>query len=413
MSSAAPAGLVGYLKQIPLFADLTDEECVDIVRTFATEKLDAGKDLCRENDPAEAMYVLERGKLRIHKKTLQGIDQELARVGPGAVVGEMALLDGQPRSASVSAVEACSVYRIDRAAFTVLRANLRPAAFRVIRTLARTLCARLREINGSIEEFWADPQRSLERIKERQAKVAAEVRARMAQAPAARAAAGTARAVSLPGRAAPAPMTKSFRPGDGDAALRAFLAEVPMLRGLAPKEIDVLAQIVKPRTVADGAVVCKEGDPGDAFDIVSAGGVQVIKELKGGARKALATAGLGAVFGEVSLIDGKKRSATVLASGETVLLLCGRAEFEQLFRASSPFAFKFVERIAVDLSRRVREADETFTSIFSRLGETASELETRLLEIQGSLEGGAWPTDTDTLLKLVGFQKDLKGPKDL
>lgn len=403
MSVEAPPGLVAYLKKIPLFADLSDEECVDIVRTFATEKVEAGKDLCRENDPGEAMYVVEKGTLRVHKKTLQGLDQEIARLGPGAIVGEMSLLDGQPRSATVSAVEASTLYRIDRAAFTTLRANLRPAAFKVIRTLARTLCGRLREINGSIEEFWADPQRSLEQMKARQAKVAAEVKARMMQR-AAGAAPGASRAV-LPGRAAPAPMTKSWRPGDPPAAMRAFLADVPLLRGLGAKELDVLAQLVKPRVVADGATVCEEGAAGDQFDIVSAGGVHVVKEMrKTGFKKTLATSGIGAVFGEVSLIDGKKRSATVYAMGETCLLVCGRAEFEQLFRASSPFAFRFVERIAVDLSRRVREADDLFTGIYSRLGETMAELESQILEIQGSLEGGAWPTDTATLLKLVGYK---------
>jgi CRP-like cAMP-binding protein len=332
------------------------------------------------------------------------MDQEIARVGAGAIVGEMALLDGQPRSATVSAVDAATLYRIDRAAFTVLRANLRPAAFKVIRTLARTLCARLREINGSIEEFWADPERSLAEMKERQAKVAAEVKARMTARAASPAPAGGApMRVSLPGRAAPKPMTKSWRKGDDAAAMAAFLADVPLLRGLAPKEIDVLAQIVKARVVADGAVVCKEGDAGDGFDVVSSGGVHVVKELKTGFRKTLATAGVGAVFGEVSLIDGKKRSASVYAMGETTLLVCGRAEELLEFRASSPFAFRFVERIAVDLSRRVREADDLFTSIYSRVGETMTELEAQLLEIQGSLEGGAWPTDTETLLKLVGY----------
>ena len=45
-----------------------------------------------------------------------------------------------------------------------------------------------------------------------------------------------------------------------------------------------------------------------------------------------------------------------------------------------------------------------FTSIYSRVGETLTELEEQILEIQGSLEGGAWPTDTETLLKLVGYK---------
>ena len=410
--SNLPPGIAAYLKKIPLFADLTEEECEDIVRTFATEKVEAGKNLCSENDPGEAMYVVEKGTLRVTKKTLQGIDQEIAKLGPGSVAGEMALLDAQPRSATVTAVDACTVYRIDRAAFNTLRVNLRPAAFKVIRTLARTLCARLREINGSIEVFWADPEKSLAQMKERQAKVAAEVKARMMSATRPPPGASVTR-TALPARAAAKPVSTSFIPGGDAQRLRVFLADVPMLRGLPPKDIDVLAQIVKPRVFADGAVVCKEGDPGDAFDIVSAGGVHVVKDLKTGFRKTLATAAIGAVFGEVSLIDGKKRSATVFAMGESVLLQCGRAEFEQLFRASSPFAFRFVERIAVDLSRRVREADDMFTSIYSRVGETLSELEEQLLEIQGSLEGGAWPTDTETLLKLVGYSGELKGPKDL
>ncbi len=73
----------------------------------------------------------------------------------GSIVGELALIDGAPRSATVRAVKACSLLRLDRKEFQYLRRNRRPAAIRVLRGLAITLAERQRATNAHIERLFS------------------------------------------------------------------------------------------------------------------------------------------------------------------------------------------------------------------------------------------------------------------
>jgi CRP/FNR family transcriptional regulator, cyclic AMP receptor protein len=161
--------------QLPLFRQLTPEELMDILRMAAVLKVKPGQVLCTEGEPADAMFVLESGKVRIQKRTLQGQPEELGTRGAGQVVGELALLDGLPRSATVIAVEAGTVYRVARSDFLLLRNHLHPAAYKVIRNLARELCGLLREQAERLEAFYAEPERSLKEMERRQRDLTAQV----------------------------------------------------------------------------------------------------------------------------------------------------------------------------------------------------------------------------------------------
>ena len=70
----------------------------------AAKKIDAGKFLFREGDPPDAMYVVKTGKLAV-VKVKANAEIVLAEIGPGAMVGEMAFFDQQPRSASIKAMK--------------------------------------------------------------------------------------------------------------------------------------------------------------------------------------------------------------------------------------------------------------------------------------------------------------------
>jgi len=130
--------------------------------------------------------------------------------------------------------------------------------------------------------------------------------------------------------------------------------------------------------------------------------VEVEKEIAGGTARKLARLGPGAIVGEVSLIDGKRRSASCRAVAPSVVLRCGRTDFDDLFRSSSPLAFRFVERVAIDLDLRLRETNTRFMEIFSRPRETIDDLQQRLVALQGDIEGG--PGETEKFLALVGYR---------
>jgi CRP-like cAMP-binding protein len=153
---------------LPVFKNLQDAEIADIVRIFKIEQKQDGQILCNEGDPGDCMYIVESGAVQISKKTEQGDLQVLATINAPTVVGEMALLDGAPRSATVKAVGSTQLYRIDRLQFGVLRNNWSTAAYKVIFNLATILCARLRSTNEKIDQFFQDPETALAKMKNRQ-----------------------------------------------------------------------------------------------------------------------------------------------------------------------------------------------------------------------------------------------------
>jgi len=94
----------------------------------------AGTELFREGDPADLMYVLTKGEARI----LVG-QHEVEKLGLGAIVGEMALIDNQPRSATVAAVTDCEFVCVDEKRFKFLVTETPGFALGVMRVLADRL----------------------------------------------------------------------------------------------------------------------------------------------------------------------------------------------------------------------------------------------------------------------------------
>src|SRR3954469_10844463 len=103
-----------YLKQIPLFCDLDAEEIMDVLRIARVVTFKAGSKLCTSGAKADCAYVLEQGEVSIRAAEEGQPEIEIGRVGAGEILGELALIDGHPRSADVVALTDVRGYRIDR-----------------------------------------------------------------------------------------------------------------------------------------------------------------------------------------------------------------------------------------------------------------------------------------------------------
>jgi CRP-like cAMP-binding protein len=103
------------------------------------------------------------------------------------------------------------------------------------------------------------------------------------------------------------------------------LRRVPLFAGLGKKELAELGTLADEIEVADGRALTREGESGHEFFVVVDGHVSV--EI-GSTR--VAELGPGDFLGEIALIDGKPRSATTRAVGDTKLLVIGHREFHQL-----------------------------------------------------------------------------------
>jgi len=163
-----PTNYFEALRKLPIFRGLSKDDVLEISRLFRTLNCEAGTVVCREGEAAKSVFVIETGCVRVEKATNHGDQQILAHLESPTVIGEVALLDGAPRSATVIADTTLKLHRIDRAEFDGLRAQFRPSAFKVVRNLAMMMCDRLRDTNEKIDSFFADPEASLAAMRQRQ-----------------------------------------------------------------------------------------------------------------------------------------------------------------------------------------------------------------------------------------------------
>ena len=128
------------------------------------------------------------------------------------------------------------------------------------------------------------------------------------------------------------------------------LAEVPLFAELGARQRRKVASIARIRRFADGAPLVRSGQVAAALYVVLDGNVAVRRRGRPDIKL-----GIGAVIGELALLDGGGRSATVVATGEVVALAIPASRFHTLLRKEPTIAIK----IAEELARRLRVANES------------------------------------------------------
>src|SRR5687767_2881738 len=139
--SNAPASL---LSGIPLFAGFEYSELEGLLRIFHPVRFPAAAPLVRQGQPADSAYIIESGTANVTTSLPGGGEAQLATLGPGSMLGEMALLETGKRAATVIAQTAVSGYVVERDGFRMLLAQRNRAAFTIQSRITRMLCQRLR-----------------------------------------------------------------------------------------------------------------------------------------------------------------------------------------------------------------------------------------------------------------------------
>ena len=129
-----------FLKQIPLFSRIPGEELARVARIAYEISFAAGEELIVEGDIGDAAYLIVSGAVAV----MAG-GNEVASLGQGQFVGEMAILDSEPRSASVIATEDVRALKIEREDFTDLLAERAEIAIGIIRIISWRLRGELRK----------------------------------------------------------------------------------------------------------------------------------------------------------------------------------------------------------------------------------------------------------------------------
>ncbi len=114
------------------------------------------------------------------------------------------------------------------------------------------------------------------------------------------------------------------------------LRELPLLAGIPDDHLEALAQCLMLRTYPKDTLIFHQGVAGDALFFIKAGRVRIFLASEDGEEITLNTFGPGEVFGEMSLLDGRPRSASAQALGPTTVLRLDRADFALQLAASPP-----------------------------------------------------------------------------
>lgn len=139
--------LSALLPEHSIFASCSEEELADIILHGVYQTFKKGKDIVTQGDEGTSLVIMLTGTARISMLASNGREIILDYAEPGSVIGEIALLDGGERTASVTALEEATGLRLSRASFESIVTRHHGMALRILRELAR----RLRQANTTIE----------------------------------------------------------------------------------------------------------------------------------------------------------------------------------------------------------------------------------------------------------------------
>jgi type IV pilus assembly protein PilB len=139
--------LVQFLKNVKLFAELNPDSLAKLGTCLKTADFPPAEVIVREGAPGVSMYIIKSGLVEVRKKDpTTGIDFLVAQLSDGAAVGEMSLLTGKPRSATVTTVQPTVVFTLTRADFR----NLLTQHPEISLGLARILAERLEDATKQV-----------------------------------------------------------------------------------------------------------------------------------------------------------------------------------------------------------------------------------------------------------------------
>lgn len=141
------------VRQCPLFRLLDDEQYSYLKDRLQTLSLGAEDVLYTEASPADTVAIVLEGTLEVVKLASNGEETLLTEVGPGDVVGEMALVDDRDRSASIRAKTPVKVARMSRAALGAIERQRPDIALSVMRGVSRLLADRLENTSANYAEL--------------------------------------------------------------------------------------------------------------------------------------------------------------------------------------------------------------------------------------------------------------------
>lgn len=138
-----------YLKQVPLFTGLAEEEIQELMALAKRRTFRSGEVIFHRDDHGQVLYVIKEGKVKICLISPDGQEISLAVLGKGDCFGEFAILDSLPRSADAVAMEKVECYTLQRSDFHNVVMKNPKIAIQIMEVLTK----RLRTTDEMIEDL--------------------------------------------------------------------------------------------------------------------------------------------------------------------------------------------------------------------------------------------------------------------
>ncbi len=288
-SQANSHDLINFLQNTPLGDLLSDEVLAAVVPNLEQVSLNEGEVLIREGAPGDSLYIVQEGRLKIVANDSEGNEVILNYLEPGRTVGEISLLTGERRTATVIAVEHSRLLRFSQEQFHALRQRF-PDEMEVV------------------------SQRIIRRLQQ--------------------------------------------------AHLGSALYASRLLGDMEDEVLHDLEAELELRLLKGGEVVVSQGEESDSLYIVISGRLRVVHDYGTSEEKRLYEMGRGQTVGEMGLVTGAPRTATVYALRDSLVARLSRESFDRLL-AKHPNAVmrQFAGKMIQILEAEVKGSTRTMANI--------------------------------------------------
>ena len=308
------------LRTVPLLGDLNESELQQIVAFFTIITLRAGQTLYTEGSPATCACFVVDGELDAFAKLPGGGEAMVGTIMPGAIIGEMALLDGGPRTASVRARTDLKAVEVSAAFFQASLGQMDLPAYKILRRVIRGLTDRLSEVRDKI--ILQMEQQALE-------------------------GASVTMTATLPIPGAPH-QSESFD-------YLPFLPHLPFFRRFHASEIDRLLTLGKIIERPKQCQLYQEGAPAKFTYLVIRGSVDCT--VWRGGKMQLSVIGPGRICGANEMISGRDHQNSAGTRTRSLLIALDHTAFERLFTGDTTECLKFQNAIGVSQIRDLKSAN--------------------------------------------------------
>jgi CRP/FNR family cyclic AMP-dependent transcriptional regulator len=152
--------IFALLKQVPVFADLSARELVEIEKIVHKRKYKKGESIIRKGDPGLGMYIIVKGSVEIVEEGKKASQNILASLQDGSFFGDLALLDESPRSASAISTVDSEIIGFFRPDFLDLIYRKPKLGIKILLALAKVVGERLRRTNELLMQIQEEKKTS-------------------------------------------------------------------------------------------------------------------------------------------------------------------------------------------------------------------------------------------------------------